>query len=84
MKNFWPIGLCNTNYKLIIKVVVNRIKTLLPRIIGLSQSSFLATRKSNDHSIIVQEYITHFTKIKEKNPNMILKIDLEKVFDRLE
>lgn len=33
--------------------------------------------------MIVQEYISHLSKIKGKHTNIILKIDLEKPFDRL-
>ncbi|XP_059294669.1 uncharacterized protein LOC132047674 [Lycium ferocissimum] len=80
MKNFRPIGLCNTACKLVTKIIVNRIKPSLPEIIRPNQSSFLSNRRASDNAI-VQEYISHFKKMKGKNPNMILKIDLEKAFD---
>nr|XP_016438114.1 PREDICTED: uncharacterized protein LOC107764104 [Nicotiana tabacum] len=79
-----PIGLCNTMYKLITKIIVNRIKPLLQNIIGPTQASFLANIRVVDNAIMVQEYITHFQNMKGKNANMILKVDLEKAFDRLE
>lgn len=80
LKNFMPIGLRNTMYKLITKIIVNKIKQVLPYIIGPSQASFLSDRRSSDNAIIVQEYINHFNKMKGKNANMILKIDLKKSF----
>lgn len=83
-KNFQSIGLCNTVYKLITKVITNRLKPHLLDIIGEGQASFLPNKKANDHSIIVQEVISHFRKIKGKSGNMVLKIDLEKAFDRIE
>lgn len=71
-------------YKLVTKIIVNRIEPFLHNIIGPTQASFLSNRRAADNSIIVQEYITHFQKMKGKNANTILKIDLKKVFDRLE
>lgn len=80
LKNFRHIWLCNTMYKLMIKIIVNRIKPILPSIIGPSQASFLSNRRASDNAIIVQKYISHFKKMKGKNANMILKIDLKKSF----
>lgn len=70
-------------YKLVTKIIVNRIKPFLHNISGPTYSSFLSNRRADDDAIVVQEYITHFQKMKGKNANMVLKIDLEKVFDRL-
>lgn len=83
-KNYRPIGLCNTLYKLITKIIVFRMKPLLHKINGPSQASFLQNRRASDHATTIQEFITHFKKIKGQQGSMILKIDLEKAFDRLE
>ncbi|PHU14929.1 hypothetical protein BC332_16134 [Capsicum chinense] len=84
LKNFRPIGLCNTQYKIVTKIIVNRIKPFLQQIIGPSQASFLPNRRAVDHAIIVQEYLSHFKKMSGIKSNMIIKIDLETSFDRLE
>ncbi|KAH0778498.1 hypothetical protein KY290_004925 [Solanum tuberosum] len=60
LKSYRPIGLCNTSYKLVTKIIVNLIKPILPSIIGPSQASFLSNRRASNNAIIVQEYITHF------------------------
>lgn len=57
LKNFSSIGLCNTIYKTITKVIVNRIKPLIPDIIDPTQASFLSNMRASDNAIIVQEYI---------------------------
>lgn len=71
IKNFRPIGLCNTSYKLVTKIIVNMLKPFLPLIIGLNQASFLSNRRASDNAIVVQEFSTHFTKIKGKVSSMI-------------
>jgi hypothetical protein len=43
-KDFRPISLCNTLYKLVTKILVNRLRPMLDSIIGPFQSSFLPGR----------------------------------------
>lgn len=76
-KNFRSIGLCNNQFKSITKIIANRIKPPMDRIIGQIQVSFLSKRRSSNNSIVVQELISYFSKMKGKNANLILKIDLE-------
>lgn len=84
LKNFKSIGLYNTNCKLVTKIIVNIIKSFLPTIISPCQDSFLSNRRAVDNDMIVQEYLTHFAKMKGKKASMIIKVDLGKAFDRLE
>lgn len=82
-KNFRPVGLYNTKYKIITKIIINRIKPYLQAFIGLNQDSFLSKRRASNNAIIFQEYLRHLKKLKGRTHYMILKIDLEKAFDRL-
>lgn len=40
IQQFRPISLCNTLYKLIIKIIVNHLKPIVTKIIGPTQTSF--------------------------------------------
>lgn len=81
---FRPISLCNTIYKIITKIIVNRIKPFLDTLIHPTQTSFQQHKRASDNAIIVQEIINKFRTMRGANSSMLLKLDLEKAFDRLE
>lgn len=82
-KEFRPISLCNTIYKLITKVMVNRLRPFLDQIVGPYQSSFLPGRGTCDNDVILQEAIHSMRKSKRKKGDMVFKIDLEKAYDNV-
>lgn len=47
--------LCNVLYKILTKVLTNRMKVVLPYIIGHGQTSFMLGRSTVDNIIIAQE-----------------------------
>lgn len=76
-----PIALCNMIYKIISKVIANRLKPLLPLIISPEQSGYVEGRQITDGIILTHELI-HSLKVTKK-PGMLLKLDLSKAFDSL-
>ena len=78
---FRPISLCNTGYKIITKVIANRIKKILPKIIPENQGGFIQGRHIQDNIILVQEVIHSSCQRNEKG--MIVKLDLANAFDRV-
>jgi hypothetical protein len=69
-KDFRPISLCNTVYKIITKVLVNRLRPILDNIIGPYQSSFLPGRGTSDNAIVLQEIIHFMRRSKKKTRAM--------------
>lgn len=83
MIQFRPVSLCNTLYKIITKIIINRIKPFLHQLISHTQSAFQRNKRLIDNVIIVQELHTHFRHSKSKSSNMLLKMKIEKAFDRM-
>eukprot|EP00253_Pinus_taeda_P032235 PITA_32235 len=54
---FRLISLCNIGYKLITKIIANRLKPILPRIIPENQGGFIQGRQIMDNFTLVQEAI---------------------------
>lgn len=83
MVQFRPISLCCTLYKVISKILVARLRVILPNLISPNQVSFVLGRQIVDNIIIAQELRHKFKISKGKKGFMAWKIDLSKVYNRL-
>jgi hypothetical protein len=75
------ISLCNIGYKVIMKVLANRLKAVLPSIIPENQGGFIQGRHISDNIVLVQEAI--HSSINRKEKGMVIKLDLINAFDRV-
>ena len=81
LKNWRPISLLNTSYKLISLCITNRIRPILDCIISTEQKGFLSGRSISDCTRMM--YDTIFECESKKINGLILLVDLEKAFDSL-
>lgn len=86
LNQFRPILLCNILAKVVTKILANRLKPLMTELMGLHQSSFIPGRSTTDNITVVQEAIHTLRSKKSRTGGggFILKIDLEKVYDRVD
>ena len=83
--DFWPIALCNILYKLVSKVLANKLKRILPQLISESQSAFQSDKAILDNILVAFEMLHHMkTKKLRKKGHLALKLDMSKVYDRVE
>lgn len=57
ISHFRPVALCNVVVKLITKIIANRIKPLMTKLVREDRVSFIPGRQGIDNMIIVQEMI---------------------------
>ncbi|CAA7045232.1 unnamed protein product [Microthlaspi erraticum] len=85
MVDFRPISLCNVSYKIISKILVNRLKTHLSGIISENQAAFIPRRMITDNVIIAHEmFYALKSRKRQAKSYMALKTDMTKAYDRLE
>ncbi|GJY98272.1 RNA-directed DNA polymerase, eukaryota [Tanacetum coccineum] len=81
VKDFRPISLIGSMYKIIAKILANRLSLVILNLISDVQSAFVSNRQILDGPFILNELISW---CKRKNTKaMIFKVDFEKAFDSM-
>ncbi|GJX57282.1 RNA-directed DNA polymerase, eukaryota, reverse transcriptase zinc-binding domain protein [Tanacetum coccineum] len=81
VKDFRPISLIGSIYKIIAKLLANRLVGVLGEIINEVQSAFIVDRQILDGPFILNELL-QWCKSKKKQ-SLIFKVDFEKAFDSI-
>jgi len=78
---FRPISLIHGLYKIVAKLLSTRLKSILPDVISVNQSAFIAGRQILDGFMIANE-VVHAIRSK-KDHGFLLKVDFHKAFDSI-
>lgn len=80
MKDYRPISCCNVLYKVISKILANRLKGMLPQCISYNQSAFVKNRLLVENLLLATKIVKDYHK-DDISPRCAMKIDIAKVFD---
>lgn len=81
---FRLIASCNVIYKVITKILANRLKDRLNSIIHPSQATFIPSRSILDNCIIHQEVMHYLNREKGKTGFLAIKVNMAKAYDLVE
>jgi hypothetical protein len=81
MKDFRPISLVGSLYKIIAKVLANRLKGVLDKVISKTQSAFIKGRQILDPILIANESLD--SRRRSGEPGILCKMDVEKAYDHV-
>lgn len=85
MSDFRPISLCNVVYNLASKTLAKRMKSVLSNIVSENQRAFTKGHYITNNVLMAFETMHHIgQKQRGKVGDMALKLDMSKVYDRVE
>lgn len=82
IKNWRPITLLNTDYKIVSKLLAERLKKVIGKIIHPDQKGFVPGRNINEANRMIQDIIDYFEETDDEG--IIVFLDQQKAFDRVE
>ena len=81
VKDYRPISMVGSVYKVIAKTLSKRIRELLPTLIGETQTALVRGRQILDGALIANEVVNWLKR--RKKAGVLLKLDFEKAYDTI-
>ncbi len=81
IRDFRPISLIGSVYKILAKVLANRLRRVLDGLVSESQNAFVGGRQILDSILIANECLD--SRIKSRILGVVCKLDIEKAYDHV-
>ena len=81
MNNWRPITMMNVDYKIVAKIITNRIKSLLPLFISKEQFCAVPSKSISQCNNVIRDIMYYLNY--EKVPAAMINLDWSKAFDRV-
>ncbi|KAL0288305.1 UNVERIFIED_CONTAM: hypothetical protein Sangu_2664900 [Sesamum angustifolium] len=78
--DYRPISCCNVIYKVITKIIADRLSPALMQLVDSSQAAFVGGRNITDNIFLAQEMVRQYSR-KRISPRCTINVDLRKAFD---
>lgn len=83
MKEYGPIACCNMMYKVVSKILANRLKTFVPEMVEPNQCAFVKGRLLLENVLLATELVKDYHK-STISGHCALKVDISKAFDTVQ
>ena len=81
LKNWRPISLLNTVYKIGSAAIANRFKSVLDKLINFDQTGFISGRYIGENIRLIYDILQYTDE--HEIPGLLLLIDFKKAFDSI-
>ena len=82
IKDFKPISIVGRLYKILAKVLVNRLKRVVGKVVLEAENAFVEGRQILDAALIANEVVDEM--LRRKESGVLCKLDIDKAYNHLD
>lgn len=83
VEDYRPIACCSIIYKIITKLICNRLGCVLPDLVAPNQGAFIIGRSIITNIMLYQDLVKRFNPSRKHVLGALMKIDLRKAYDSI-
>ncbi|XP_058727219.1 uncharacterized protein LOC131598656 [Vicia villosa] len=83
IREFRPISVCSTFYKIISRILTNRLSKVIGSIVSTNQAAFIPGQQIQNHILLAFELLKGY-EWKQGPPKCMFQVDLQKAYDMID